>query len=107
MDFIDKFLQDPIFSFKYFNPDYLFDRGVKFGREGYVHIFQPATEHLIKFILSLLAIFFIFIISYTTVRMFEIRRKEHKHLQHEIAEYAHHQAEKERAHGEEVTKNEK
>ena len=29
--------------------------------------------------------------------MFEIRHKEHEHLEHEIKEYAHHQAEKEKS----------
>ncbi len=41
-------------------------------------------------------VFFIFIIAYCVVRMIEIRQKEHEYLQHEIAEYAHHHAEKER-----------
>src|SRR3989344_728078 len=107
MDFIDKILQDPFFDVKYFNPDYLFNQGVQVGQQGYQHVFQPATEAFIKLILSLLAIFFLFIISYTAVRMFEIRRKEHEHLHHEIREYAHHQREKERAKGEEGSKNEK
>jgi len=46
--------------------------------------------------LFFLGMFFLSIICYTAVRMLEIRRKEHKHLQHEIAEYAHHKAEYEK-----------
>ena len=44
----------------------------------------------------LLAAFFLTIILYTIFRLFEIRKKEHEHLHHEIAEYAHNQAEQEK-----------
>jgi len=49
------------------------------------------------------------IISYTSIRIFEIRSKEKKHLEHEIEEYAHHQAEREKKlqEGEGGSKNEK
>jgi hypothetical protein len=52
--------------------------------------------------------FFLTIICYTIVRLFEIRAKEHKHLQHEIAEYAYNKAEQEKRLREEVggSKNE-
>lgn len=71
-------------------------------------LFQPSTWELIKFVLGLLSIFFMFVISYCAVRLMEIRRKEHHHLDHEIAEYAHHQREKERkAASEASTKNER
>ena len=48
-----------------------------------------------KLFLYLLLLFFITVLAYTTVRMFEIRKKEHEHLHHEIHEYAHKQKEKE------------
>lgn len=47
-----------------------------------------------KMLLFFLAIFFIFIIAYCLIRLFEIRKKEHAHLHHEIEEYAHKQKEK-------------
>jgi hypothetical protein len=50
----------------------------------------------INILLAFLSIFFLFIIIYSFVRMFEIRKKEHEHLHHEVAEYAHKHAEEER-----------
>ena len=46
--------------------------------------------------LYLLIVFFLTVLVYCTIRMFEIRKKEHEHLRHEIAEYAHHQKEREK-----------
>ena len=43
-------------------------------------------------IVSVFAIFFIFIISYSVVRIFEIRKKEEEFLHHEIHEFAEHKA---------------
>lgn len=53
--------------------------------------------------------FFLIIICYTIIRMFEIRAKERKHLQREIEEYAHNKAEYEKHLREEVggSKNER
>lgn len=50
---------------------------------------------LLKVLLAIISIFFITLICYCAVRMLEIRKKESEHLQFEIAEYAHHQKEKE------------
>jgi hypothetical protein len=47
-------------------------------------------------ILYLLILFFITVIAYVTVRMLEIRKKEHEHIHHEIHEYAHKHAEMEK-----------
>ena len=107
MDFINQFLQDPLFGFKYLNPDYLFGEGSGFVQTVYRAVWKGETLAIFNLILSVLAIFFILVISYCVIRMFEIRRKEHKHLQHEIAEYAHHQAEKNKVTEENVTKNER
>ena len=46
----------------------------------------------INTLLGIIAIICIFILAYCLVRMFEIRKKEHRHLHQEIEEYAHHQA---------------
>ena len=107
-DPVNKFLNDPIFSIKYFDPEYWFGRESEVGEALYQGLFSQNTWDLIKFIFALLAIFFVFVICYTVVRMLEIRRKEHEHLHHEIAEYAHHQKEKEKHLAQETNvKNEK
>jgi hypothetical protein len=49
--------------------------------------------NILSIIFTILCIFFLFLISYAAVRIFEIREKEHHHLKHEIYEYAHHHSE--------------
>lgn len=78
-------IKDSILGSKFFNPDYLFHNLVEFSK----YIFTSKTLEILYIVLSILAIFFIFIIIYSTIRIFEIRKKEHAHLHHEIAEYAH------------------
>lgn len=85
-------IENSFLGSKYLNPEYLFNRGTELL--GY--IFNAKGLNVLYVILSILAIFFIFIIIYTTIRMFEIRKKEHIHLHHEIEEYAHNQALKEK-----------
>jgi hypothetical protein len=51
----------------------------------------------IKFLITVLALFFLTLLAYCAVRLLEIRKKEHEHLRHEIAEYAHHHKAKEEA----------
>lgn len=72
------------------------------------HLNFGLVGHVTEIVLSVLSIFFLFVISYCIVRMYELRQKEHEHLHHEIAEYAHHQAEKEekKRKGEGKSKNE-
>ena len=86
------------------NPEYLFSKGVQFL--GY--IFNAKTLGGFYVFLSFLAILFIAVIIYTTIRMFEIRAKERAHLKHEIAEYTHNQALREKElQGTEIFKNER
>ena len=86
------------------NPEYLFSKGVQFL--GY--IFNAKILGGFYVFLSFLAILFIAIIIYTTIRMFEIRAKERAHLKHEIAEYTHNQALREKElQGTEIFKNER
>lgn len=94
-----------IFSTKYLNPDYLFGWMVKFLET----VFRKETLMDFNTILIFLALFFITLICYCAVRMFEIRKKEHDHLHHEIHEYAHRQAErdKKKKDGEYVSHNER
>ena len=83
---------------QYINLDYIFDKVNSFLNA----IFNP-NYHIpylgngIKLILSILSIFFIFLIVYCFVRLLEIRKKEHEYLHHEIEEYAHKHAEEDKA----------
>lgn len=88
-------LGDSVLGSKWFNPDYLFNQAVTFFNKLFGSSFDSAqilpVYHTILFILAL---FFITLISYCIVRLLEIRSKENKHLKHEIAEYAHKEAER-------------
>ena len=92
----------------YFNPNYLFDQGSVYVKKFAVFISSGQALDIERMILFVLGIFFLTIICYTFVRMFEIREKEHKHHHHEIAEYAHNKAEYEKRLHEQVggSKNE-
>ena len=94
---------DSFLNSKYFDPAYLFDRGADFLH----YIFGFHSLGGLNFILSILALFFSTLIFYCAIRLFEIRAKEHKHLKQELAEYAHHQAEREqkKREGESVSSN--
>ncbi len=90
------------------NPDYLFGQGLGFIQGVYMRIATPEVYSLYKTVLTILSIFFISIIFYCAVRMFEIRKKEHEHLHHEMMEYAHKRKQEEelrKEHG--VSKNER
>ncbi|MDP2789443.1 MAG: hypothetical protein Q8O46_05400 [bacterium] len=106
---MDPFFRQPTGTFldsKFFNPEYLFTHAGIFLKDIFYFIFISGT---FKVVLSILAIFFLSIIFYTSVRLFEIRKKERKHLEYEMVEYAHHMTEKEkkRASGEEgMSRNE-
>ena len=86
----------------YFNPEYLFNHGSAIFKEIVAFITSNQAVSLWKTLLFFLAIFFLTIIFYTLIRLFEIRRKEHEHLHHEIEEYAHNKAEYEKHLREEV-----
>jgi hypothetical protein len=105
-------LQNTFFDSKYFDPTYLFDQS-----SIQLHNFFSFTSGtsidqaiiFLKTILFFLSLFFLTIICYVIVRMLEIRAKEHKHLHHEIHEYAHNKAEQEKRLREEAggSKNER
>lgn len=92
---------------KTFNPDYLFGKEVSFFQTLFSPPISSGVAAIYHGILIFLAIFFLAIIFYCAVRMFEIRKKEHHHLEKEIEEYAHHQREREKQaqHGEQISKN--
>jgi len=64
-------------------------------------LFNPTSQYahfwsIAKMVFSLVAMLFILIIAYCIVRLFEIRKKEHEHLHHEIEEYAEKHAKQEK-----------
>lgn len=93
----------------YFNPDYLFSHAVSYVERFVAYITGDQAISMEKTLLFFLTIFFITVICYSIIRLFEIRAKEHKFLHHEIEEYAHHKAEYEKHLREEVggSKNER
>ena len=98
----NEILGDSVLSSQYFNSDYLFERGVFYAQKAGHYILTKEAMNLGKTILFLFGIFFVSIICYVCVRMLEIRHKEHKHLHHEIKEYAKNKAEQEKRLREEV-----
>ena len=102
-------LQNTFLNNKYFDPGYLFNQGNSFFKQLFAFLFNPQTIGFAKTVLALLAIFFLAIICYAFVRLFEIRKKEKKHLHHEIEEYARDKMEEEKRLHEEVggSKNER
>jgi len=80
------------------------------GRAALEWLYRAIFEsEVLKHILALYAIFFISVIMYCFIRLLEIRRKQHRHLEHEIAEYALREAERRKREeaGEGVTTNER
>ena len=102
-------LGDSVLGSKFFNPDYLFSEGNGFFQQLFSYSINPQMISIYHTILLFLSLFFLSLVSYSLVRMFEIRKKETKHLEHEIAEYAHRQAEREKKlqEREGVSKNER
>ena len=80
-------IENTFLGSKFLNPEYLFNQGVKILGD----VFNAKTFEVFNTVLAILAVFFIAIIVYTILRMFEIRRKEHRYLQYEIENYAHNQ----------------
>lgn len=89
-------LENSFLGSKWLNPDYLFNQGASFFRSLFNLNIEnwPQIVSVYHAILFFFALFFLTLLSYCAVRMLEIRSKEHKHLRHEIAEYAHHQRER-------------
>ena len=102
-------VQNSFLGSKYFDPVYLFNTLYSFCQHIFYFIVSNQVKSVYYFILFLLATFFLAVTFYSAVRMLEIRKKEKKHLENEIAEYAHYKAEldKKIQAGEEGSKNER
>jgi hypothetical protein len=104
-------LEDSILGSNWLNPDYLFNQGAVFFHQIGNFLDNNGAEiaSVYRTLLFFLGLFFLTVISYSSIRLMEIRAKERRHLQHEITEYAHYQAEREKKamEGEEVSKNER
>ncbi len=87
---------------KYFDPNYLFEKEVLVFKKIYIFVTSPQTIGAGKTLLFFLGMFFLTVMFYAAIRMFEIRKKERAHLHHEIEEYAHNKAEYEKRLREEV-----
>jgi hypothetical protein len=94
---------------KYLDPGYLFNHGFSFLKDFWSFISSDQATNVERTMLFFLGMFFLTIICYTFVRLFEIRKKEHAHLHHEMEEYMHNKAEYEKRLQEEVggSKNER
>ncbi|MEK7113625.1 MAG: hypothetical protein AAB873_02230 [Patescibacteria group bacterium] len=88
-------IKDTFLDSKYFDPQYLAEQGTESGLNAFKTIFTSDNLEVVYFILSILAIICITIIIYSTIRIFEIRKKQHAHMHHEIHEFAHKKAERE------------
>ena len=104
-------LGDSVLGSRWLNPDHLFNQSVSFFNDllGFNATNGPQIIAIYHAVVFLFSLFFLTIISYCAIRLLEIRSKERKHLLHEITEYAHFQAEREKKihQGETVSKNEK
>jgi hypothetical protein len=115
MDTIIPEYRNPLMRGSFLDSDWLdpslwFNQGASFLHFLFDLIVRNGHDIITLFhtMLFFIALFFLTIISYCIVRIFEIRQKEHRHLQHEIAEYAHHKAEREKKKQETgVSKNER
>lgn len=107
----DSIFKGTFLGSKYFDPGYLFDQGYNFFHDLFSFSISNSGQAIgfAKTILFFFATFFLIIICYAAVRMFEIRAKEKKHLHQEIQKYAHNKAEYEKRLREEVggSKNER
>lgn len=103
----DSLIESSVLDNKYLDPDYLFEKQVSFFHKLTDLSIGSEIVDIYQGILYFLALFFITLILYCLVRMFEIRKKEHEHLHHEIKEYAERQREREKKakHGEEISSN--
>lgn len=84
--------ENPLFDPTFLNLEYLFNQILNFFNS----LFSARFGDIFKFILFFLALFFLIMIIYCLIRIFEIRKKEHEYLHQQIAIYAHKQAEKEK-----------
>ncbi|MEI6280907.1 MAG: hypothetical protein WCP17_02825 [bacterium] len=91
----NNYLGGTVLDTKYIDPGYLFNNATEFVKQVYVYITSDQAVNTGKTILFFLAIFFLTVIFYSIIRLFEIRKKEHAHLHHEVHEYAHNKAEQE------------
>ncbi len=108
--------QNLLFDVKFLNLDHFFNKIYIFfqnlfgsGVESTAYVTDPnftsfkqagisfaGIGNFIESILYFLLIFFMTVTAYSAVRVLEIRKREHHHLEEEIAEYAHKQKEKEK-----------
>lgn len=87
----NNFLESTPLGSKYFDPFYIFNQGIDRFYEGFFFVAENLYKviNVLQFVAFLFSLFFLSVIIYAIIRLFEIRKKERAHLRHEIAEYAH------------------
>ena len=80
-------LENSLLGSKWFNPEYLFKQGIVFFDSLFAYLGSASGQiaSFYRMILLIFSLFFLAVIFYTTIRIFEIRSKEKKHLEHEIS----------------------
>jgi len=98
---------DSVLGSQYLDPNYLFERETDVFHNIFSFLTNDGVLSTYKTILFGLSIFFATIIFYSTIRMFEIRKKEHQHLHKEMEEYKHRRIEREKkiAEGDTISEN--
>jgi hypothetical protein len=77
------------------NPDYLIGKTTEFSNF-FRSIDLPLVGNIINIIFFICAVVFLFIISYSAIRILEVRKKEKEYLQSKIEEYNNNHSEKEK-----------
>ncbi len=90
-------LGQPAVNPQYLDLGYIFSHIYLFFQSLVNFTFSPGFILTSKIILSVFSVFFITIITYCIIRLFEIRKKEHAHTHHEIIAFAKRKAEREKA----------
>lgn len=87
-------INTPFINVEYFfNQIYLFFKNI-FDSDPTTSSSASAFTYVITNASYIFIVFFLTIIAYCTIRLFEIRKKEHEHIHNEIHEYVHHHKEK-------------
>jgi len=103
------FPPDTVLGSQYLDPEFLYDREVDVFHNIFSFLTNDGVISGYKTVLFMFSIFFAAVIFYSAIRLFEIRKKEHAHLRHEIEEYNRRriEQEKKKAEGDVISENER
>lgn len=86
---INSTAEHPIFNPTFLNLEYLFNQILNFLHRFFGGFISETFVIFLKVLAGLFAVYFVVIIGYAISRIFEIKKKEEEHLEHELEEYAH------------------